>query len=589
MKTIFSTLLRLLTRFWTFVRSHKKASIITTLIAIPVLLIAFVIFKPTQPVYVTAVAKRGDLVQTVEAVGTVISDRDLNLQFPMSGIVSLVKVKEGDKVRAGQLLAQLRSGTQGADVAAAQGRVLSAQAALSALEQGSRPEDIAITEADVDNKRSLLASANATKQNAADALVTSQSRLTALQQEASTSLSGYVQNAQSTKTQQLTVADNSLSVIQDVFSKTEVSDAVIKYGTADYDLMNLQLQSVRQSIQKALLSTSPADFEKALIALDGARTTAMTASSVLDQAFNLLQKLPATTNFDDNARESYKAQIAAERGRTQGAISALDSATKSLRDASANFATRIAAEEGNLSSAKGTLDKATADIATYEAGLRIAEAQLALKRAPARQTDIDSARASLQQARASLAAAAANYGNTVLTAPIDGTVTKVNLKVGEFTPAGPAVTMLGNSPYRIEMFVSEVDIPKVHLSQSGSIELDAFRGTNFLLHVSQIDPAATDKDGVTKYRIRLDFAYPHDDLKIGMTGDASIETGMRKDVISVPLRAVITDDSGSAVRVLNGKTVESHTVVTGMESATGDVEIESGVGSGETIIVLEKK
>jgi HlyD family secretion protein len=174
---------------------------------------------------------------------------------------------------------------------------------------------------------------------------------------------------------------------------------------------------------------------------------------------------------------------------------------------------------------------------------------------------------------------------------VAGIVTHVNIRIGESLPTGPAVTLLGESPYRVEMFVSEIDIPKVTLTQTGSIELDAFRGTDFALRVGDIDPTSTDKDGVPKYRVRLDFVHPHTDLKIGMTGDAAIVTGMRSDVVSIPQRAVIENDEGKQiVRVLldDGK-VEEKPVETGMEGESGDIEILSGIADGDVVIVLEKK
>jgi HlyD family secretion protein len=150
--------------------------------------------------------------------------------------------------------------------------------------------------------------------------------------------------------------------------------------------------------------------------------------------------------------------------------------------------------------------------------------------------------------------------------------------------------MLGDSPYRIEIFVSEVDIPKVQTTQSGSIELDAFPGVNFALRVSQVDAAPTDRDGVSKYRVRLDFVYPHEELKIGMTGDASITTGERKNVVSVPSRSVIESSDGEdVVRLLQDDgTIKEVPVQTGMESENGNVEV-TGVQSGATVVVLIKQ
>ncbi len=239
---------------------------------------------------------------------------------------------------------------------------------------------------------------------------------------------------------------------------------------------------------------------------------------------------------------------------------------------------------------QGTRDRANADISTYKTSLTIDEAQLALKKAPARATDISAAQARVRQAQADVARASAQLKDTILFAPVNGIVTQVNVKPGEMRPsAEPSVTMLGDSPYRIEMFVSEVDIPKIQVSQSGSIKLDAFRDTPIQLRVGEIDPAATDKDGVPKYRVKLDFVYHHDDLKVGMTGDAEIVTGFRSNVVSVPVRSVIQVDGKDTVRV-QGKdgNIEERSVVTGMEGEGGMIEV-SNISEGETVIVLEKK
>ena len=141
------------------------------------------------------------------------------------------------------------------------------------------------------------------------------------------------------------------------------------------------------------------------------------------------------------------------------------------------------------------------------------------------------------------------------------------------------------------MFVSEIDIPKVQVTQSGSIILDAFPDTNFQVRVREIDVAPTDIDGVLKYRVKLDFIYPHTELKIGMSGDVTIVTGKKLRVVSVPRRAVIEDDEGrDVVRVLTGSgDVSQRMVELGMEGEGGDVEIRRGLDGSETVIVLTKE
>lgn len=578
-----------LRRIWSTIRTHKWKSIAGLLAFLFIAFIVRAATAPKVPEYVTALAETKDLRQTVEAVGTVISERDLQLQFPSSGIVSQVSVKEGDRVRAGQRLGSLRSGNLSADIAAASARVQSAEADLRAKQEGNRPEDIAIAQADVDNKRSALEASKTSLATSQSAHANAQIQLDSVKNEAAVSLSGYVTTAGSTVTEQLTVAQNGLSTLQGILTQNDVLDAVIKSSPAEYDLINASLQQQQSAIRALYGKATPQDFQAALSVLDSTRSAVTSSWSLLNRAYDLINNLQTTASFDTTAKETYKSTLATTRSQLQASIGVVDSAAKSLRDASASFASRISTQQAAVDSALGAMNKASADILTYETSLRIAEAQLQLKKAPTRETDIAIAKAAVAQARASLAAASAQFSNTVLTAPIDGLVTKVNIKVGEITPVGPAVTMVGSSPYRIEMFVSEIDIPKVQMTQTGSVELDAFRGTNFALTVGQIDTTSTDVDGVSKYRVKLDFRYPHDELKIGMTGDAEIVTGMKKNVVTVPLRAVIENDKGQKiVRVKNGDKVEEAVVETGMEGEGGDVEIVSGVKEGDTVIVLTK-
>lgn len=111
-------------------KRHKKKAIAGVVLFILVGLGVARTMRPEQSEYVTAQAKRGDLRQTVEAVGTVISERDLELRFAASGIIRQVFVREGDRVSAGQRLAQLKAHSLEAGVASQSAALQSAQAEL---------------------------------------------------------------------------------------------------------------------------------------------------------------------------------------------------------------------------------------------------------------------------------------------------------------------------------------------------------------------------------------------------------------------------------------------------------------------------
>ncbi len=590
MNRLLVAILGSLKRSYRFVRNHLKSSIA----AVVVLLVGWSVYavtRPSTPVYVTDIAQRGDLVQTVEAVGTVVSEKDLQLQFSTSDVVSRVLVKEGDRVKAGQTLASLRSGTLSASIASASANVQSAQAALTALEQGSRPEDIAIAEAGVENKRASLRVAEQTVTSADANLAISQSQLVTLRSEVDINLAGQVSAVGSTISQHLATAKTAVLTIRGVFSANDVSDAIVKSQVNGYDTLIANMNSAETDLTIAQSSSIPMNYQEALQKLQRARVLISQSAGIANRAFDIIANLSLTSYFTNTSRETNKSTIATQKSAVQSALASIDSSIKLLQDASAAYDSKIASQEAAIISLTGTRDRAKADIITYQTLLRIEEAQLALKKAPARQTDIDAARAGVRQAQADVARAASLYRDTVLVAPVDGIVTKVNVKVGEIRPAAePSVTMLGNSPYRIEMFVSEVDIPKVTLGQTGSITLDAFRGTSFPLRVSVIDTAATNKDGVPKYRIKLDFVTPEASLKVGMTGDAEVVSGFRSDVITVPVRSVIEKNDGTKiVRILAGDGIsfDERVVEVGLEGEGGLVEV-TGIEEGSIVIVLIK-
>ncbi len=579
-------------RIWLFIRKHRVASIVTAVIVLLVVLPVVLLLRPKEPQYIIAVAQKGDLQQTVEAVGTVTSERDLELKFPLGGIVESVSVKEGDRVHAGQQLAQLRSGNLGAAVAIQSANVQSALADLRKMEEGTRPEDIAIAEAQVANKQAALQVAQTSLQTSEQSYAQAQEQLTILEQEASTTLMGQVETSKNTLLSQLVAAETALSSVDDVLSKTIVQDAIIKSRPgSDADIRTMKQSSLASIADVRRQVNATTDYHDALRILQAGQNAVTVSQNTVDQLFALIGSLPETSYFTATLREQYRTSISTQRGLVQTAVSAVTTAYTGLQSAAAGFDTRIATAQATITASDGARQKAKVDILTYQTALQAQQADLASKRAGTRQADLDASRARLRQAQAALAQAQANYADSILRSPVEGTVSHVNIKVGEATPATePAVTVLGNSPFRIEMNVSEVDVPKLQETQSGTITLDAFPEKPYQIRVSEVEAAPTLVDGVSKYKIKLDFVYPHDELKIGMTGDATVITGERKNVVSIPGRSVVEKDSKKYVRVLGADDAkpDEQEVVLGMEGQSGDVEVISGLRGGEAIVVLEK-
>src|SRR3989344_5010656 len=468
---------RLPTPLQGFLARHRwKISIGMTLF----LLLAYgyhAITQEPEPEIITAEIQRGDLVQAVEAVGTIISERDLKLQFPISGVVQSVLVKEGDTVIAGQKLAQLRASDLVANVQSALASLQGAQAELTELREGTRLEDIAVSEAELANKEAQLSSAKET-------LASAESKLVILEKEANVSVIGLVGESQSIVSREITTARTALSIIDDVMADSDVIDAFLR-GSVGTDG---SIKEQRNNADAALASILRAGIHfgnsaDALMVLRKTREAIALTASAVEELYFSLSTLPPTGSFTRSERESRKTDIAAQKDNVQSSLAAIDSALKDLQDATAAYNTKMATEQTTITNAKG-------DILNLETDIRTEGARLALKKAGARPTEIQASSARMRQAQAEYDRERSNYEDTILYAPAAGFVTKVNIKEGELLSTAyeqnAAIAMLGESPYRIEIYASEIDIPKVMRTQTGSIELDAFPGRPFALTVAEV-------------------------------------------------------------------------------------------------------
>ncbi len=228
------------------------------------------------------------------------------------------------------------------------------------------------------------------------------------------------------------------------------------------------------------------------------------------------------------------------------------------------------------------------NIASLNLSLQTAQDQLSLTQAPPTQADIDLAKAQITSAQGQVDAAQAQVNNSVIVAPISGTITEVDIKVGEQAVASQEVLILQNiSDLHAEADVSEADIANLQVGQPIDYTFDAlgpdqhFPGT-----VISINPAATIISGVVDYLVKgtLDNI---PNIKPGMTANMTILVAQRSNALAVPSTAIIDNNNNQYVRVVdNPKTKANHEVQvqTGLQADGGLVEITSGLSNGQEIV-----
>ena len=96
----------------------------------------------------------------------------------------------------------------------------------------------------------------------------------------------------------------------------------------------------------------------------------------------------------------------------------------------------------NYNAYQQALQTQTQTLATLQAQVDQAQAALTALVTSARPEDVASAQAQVQQAQGALQIAQAAYGNTIITAPYDGTVTAISISVGQIAQANaPAIEL----------------------------------------------------------------------------------------------------------------------------------------------------
>ena len=183
-----------------------------------------------------------------------------------------------------------------------------------------------------------------------------------------------------------------------------------------------------------------------------------------------------------------------------------------------------------------------------------------------------------------LGAGAGAGSRTVVTAPVDGVVEELMVyEGGMLTPDMVAARITPLGEVWVVAAVPESASGGLEVGATAQLSFRAYPGETLEARVTEILP---ELDMATRtVQARLTVANADARLRPGMVGTAAIEVGTAREVVQVPLDAVIRTGRGERVVVALGEgRFGTREVVTGLES--GDrVEIRRGLEPGEEVVV----
>ncbi|MFA6107089.1 MAG: efflux RND transporter periplasmic adaptor subunit [Patescibacteria group bacterium] len=640
------------------------------LIIVPAVLIAgwFMFFnKEKPPEYTLAKVEKGTIKQTVSETGIVESNDDLSLAFPLSGRLEKIYFKEGEKVAAGEAIAELDYGGLTIKEKEAGAGVMAASANLQKLLSGSTGEEIKVARANVAQAEAALTAAEAelvkTKNTAAENERQAEKNLSDLEsgtpdnittyEQAITQASAALKTAQTTylaaletaKTNALATTDevilDSRTALDKVNAILEDDDADTLFSVRDpqfltntkngYASASGKIPGVEASIAAARTDRSDDKVKEA--AADG-QDLLNSVLYALENCFQGLEKSLTSSSFTQAELDAYKTSISAQIGIISADIQSLDSAEQTLDTAISNYDLKIREAEESLNLSQASFDNALqsaknsslsakltgeqqitageSKVSAAEKSLDSAKASLDKILSGSNDFDIRAAEANLNQAEAGLESIRKQIEDSIIKAPIAGTVTRINFDIGETVTANsPAISILGENNFNARVDISEIDVSKISLGNECEITFDAFGTENkFMGRVYFIDTAPTIIQDVVYYKVKVSIlpngenngeeaviegqeAMVHESLlgvKSGMTANIDIFAAKKDDVLIMPQRAIVDKNGlGKFVRVLENNELKEIPVEIGLKGDEGMVEVISGVKEGDEVVTFVKE
>ncbi|MBZ4687957.1 MAG: efflux transporter periplasmic adaptor subunit [Clostridiales bacterium] len=195
----------------------------------------------------------------------------------------------------------------------------------------------------------------------------------------------------------------------------------------------------------------------------------------------------------------------------------------------------------------------------------------------------DSIEAQVKQAEAALEQAKYNLANTIITSPISGIVTSVDLEEGEMASPGIAVARVVNmDKVYIESSVTENQVNHLEVGQKVDVIIGAISTEPLVGTVYSVSPAA---DESKSYPVKVELENSGYTIKPGMFAEVEIILAEKNNVISVPLGVIVERNGEEGVFVVEGNNAVFKKIVRGLDDGE-NVEVLSGLKEGEKLVVM---
>jgi HlyD family secretion protein len=212
----------------------------------------------------------------------------------------------------------------------------------------------------------------------------------------------------------------------------------------------------------------------------------------------------------------------------------------------------------------------------------------------------------IDQAQASLQSSMDNLRKTAYNSPIDGIITSLRIEEGEIAMIGtmnnPGTVLMiiaDLSVMEVEVEVDETDVIGIKIGHQAEVRIDALPDQTVGGKVTEIGSSAlqklTSSQESKDFKVIITLENPPENLKPGLSASADITTAEKKDVLAVPISALVlrekeeeekkkNEEQEEGVYVIENSRVKFFPVEKGIMGEMM-IEIISGLEEGKEIVV----
>ncbi|EKD66348.1 MAG: hypothetical protein ACD_49C00050G0018 [uncultured bacterium (gcode 4)] len=301
-------------------------------------------------------------------------------------------------------------------------------------------------------------------------------------------------------------------------------DKLIDLGKSGQEMMNASITSS---------SFSQSDIDSKSTTFSSMTTSAQTTYNTIKSTITNIEKLTdpevkkaQSTNTINSKKQSISdTEIALDKLKNTTSIQLQNDLDKlySDREYSANnYSSQI--KQKNL------------DITSAVNSLEYAKESLKVVQNWATAVELAQARNNVAKQKLSLVNAQKNLDKYELTAPFDGTIRKIDFKVGDNLTADEQKFIYIENPNLVEISATldQLDIVKISLNQSAKIIFDSYPNKEFIWTVSEKDSTPVSTSGVTSYTITITLDKWDAEIYSSMTAKVNILVESKKDILVIP-------------------------------------------------------